>query len=143
MTATVSQGTKFTYATHLVGLLTSVSGVDMSTDTIDTTALDSTDGFKTFVASYRDAGEIQVQGHFVGGATGDVGQQAMVTDFLAGLNTAQACSIEFNDKVVTSGSKWTFNAVVTNLKTDAPMNGVVSFEAKLKISGKPTFTVAV
>jgi hypothetical protein len=44
----------------------------------------------------------------------------------------------FPDIGSTTGTTWTFNAIVTGFKTGAEMGGLVEFEAKLKISGKPT-----
>ncbi len=46
-------GTKLKIATAEVAKLTSVGGLELSADTIDVTALDSTDGFREFVGGGR------------------------------------------------------------------------------------------
>jgi predicted secreted protein len=118
-------------ATTAIAYLTAIGGLDLSAATIDTTALDTTGGYKTYVGGLKDAGEVSMQGHF------DPSKHTgLLTDFNAG--TVNPYTIEFPDKGTTNGTQWTFNAIVTGYKTTPDMNGLVGFEAKLKVSGAPT-----
>jgi predicted secreted protein len=117
--------------TTTVAYLTAIQGLDLSAATIETTALDTTGGYKTFVGGIKDAGDVSISGHF------DPSKHTgLLTDFNAG--TANPYIIEFSDKGTTSGTQWQFNAIVTQYKTAPDMNGLVTFDAKLKVSGAPT-----
>jgi hypothetical protein len=62
----------------------------------------------------------------------------MLADFESG--TEAAYSIDFPTALK---AKWEFNAIVTAFSTGAELKDNVSFEATLKVSGKPTLTVTV
>lgn len=47
-----------------VGEVNSITGPNMSRDFIDTTSLDTTGGYKTFIGSFRDPGELQLEMNF-------------------------------------------------------------------------------
>lgn len=134
-TASNAMGTKLSKGSTAVAGLKSIAGLEISAESIETTALDTTGGYKTFIAGAKDAGEVKLTGFFLADAF-----DTMHTDFEAGTNVAY--TIEFPDKVTTTGSKWAFNAVITKLSTGADVGGAVSFEATLKVSGQPTFTKA-
>jgi len=61
-------GTKFnigkgpTPAPVPVGNLSSIGGLELSADTIDVTTLDSTGGYREFIAGFKDAGEVALEG---------------------------------------------------------------------------------
>jgi predicted secreted protein len=124
-----AMGTKLKKGTTAIGELTSIGGLDLSADTIETTTLDVVDGYRTFAGGLKDAGEVSISGYF------DPAQhEGLLTDFEAG--TATAYTIEFP-----FGATWTFSAIVTGYSTGAEMEDNVSFEATLKVSGKPTLTI--
>lgn len=127
----VAMGTSIKRGTTLIGNLTSIEGVSVSADTIESTALDTPNGYRVFVTSLKDAGEIALSGHF-----DYTGHSAFMTDFEAG--TITAYTIEFPDKGTTHGTQWTFSAVPTAFKTTASMGDLIGMECTLKISGKPT-----
>lgn len=124
-----AKGTKFTIATSAVGSLTSIGGVALSADTVDVTTIDNTDGYKEFVGGFKDGGEVSLSGYF---DYSDVGQKALYTAFESG--AVSACVIEFPTAI---GAKWTFDGVVTAYETGAEMDGAVSFDCTIKVSGKP------
>lgn len=131
-----AMGTTLKKGTTAIANLSSIAGLELSAETIDTTALDTTGGYKTFIAGSKDAGEVKIQGFFDGSEF-----DTFMNDFNDG--SANAYTIEFPDMGATSPSKWTFNAVVTGLSTGAEVDNAVSFEATLKVSGQPTFIMAV
>jgi predicted secreted protein len=118
-----------------IAYLTAIGGLDLSAATIETTALDTTGGYKTFIGGLKDAGEVSISGHF------DPSKHTgLLTDFNAG--TVNSYIIEFPDKGTTNGTQWTFSAIVTGYKTTPDMNGLVTFDAKLKVSGAPTLVAS-
>jgi predicted secreted protein len=44
--------------------ITNISGPDKSRETIDVTSLDSTDGYREFIGSFRDAGSVSLSMNF-------------------------------------------------------------------------------
>lgn len=124
-----SVGTKLKFGTQYVAELTSIGGLELSADTIDTTSLDSDGGYRKFIGGFKDGGEVSLSGFF---NPGDPGQAAVYAAFESG--ETKDCSIEFPTAL---GAKWTFNAVVTGFSTGAELEEAVSFECTLKVSGKP------
>ena len=114
-----------------IASLTEIGGLELSADTIDTTSLDTTNnnGYRTFVTSFKDSGEVSLTGYF------DPTHATLLTDFEAG--TVSAYEIEFAD-----GTTWGFQACVTAFNTGFSLEDLVSFESTLKVSGKPTLTIA-
>jgi predicted secreted protein len=125
-----SVGTKFKIGLTAVAGLTSIDGIDKTADTLDTTTLDSDGGYRTFTGGFKDGGEVSVAGYF---EPGDAGQGAMETAFEAG--DPEDFQIIFPAEL---GASWDFKGVVTEFKTGAELEGLISFEAKIKVSGKPT-----
>ena len=54
-----SVGTKFTIGGKTVGGLTSIGGVEVSSETSDVTSLDNADGYKEFLGGFKDGGEVK------------------------------------------------------------------------------------
>lgn len=123
----VSMGTtiKKTAGTAIAGL-TSIGGLELSADTIDSTTLDTTGGYRTFVASFKDAGEVSLSGYF-----DYTSHNAILTDFEAG--TTAEYTITFP-----STATWVFDGVVVGFTTGVELEDLISFEATLKVSGEPT-----
>lgn len=126
-------GTKLKKGTAAIANLTSISGLDVSADTIETTTLDS-EGYRTYIQGLKDAGEISISGYL--DATAGKGHAELFADFEAG--TVDNYTIEFPAAMK---AKWEFGAIVTGFSTGAELEDLVSFEATLKISGQPTLTV--
>lgn len=125
----VAMGTQILKGTTAIGGLNSIGGLEMSADTIDTTTLDTTGGYRTFTGSFKDGGEVSLGGFF------EKEHATMLADFESG--TANAYTITFSD-----GSSWNFSGVVTGFQTGAELEDLVSFEATIKVSGQPTLTPA-
>jgi predicted secreted protein len=124
-------GTKLKKGTTVIAELTSISGVELSADTIETTALDTADGYRTFAQGLKDGGEVSISGYFNPG-TG-TGQQDLLTAFENG--TADTYTIDFPPAI---GYNWTFQGIVTKFATNAELEDLISFEATFKVTGKPT-----
>ena len=106
----------------------SISGPNMSRSTIDVTSLDSTGGYKEFIASFRDAGEVSLELNF----TRDT-YLTLKTDFES--STRKAYQIVLSD---TGATTFEFSGLVTALGMAVPMDDKVQATATVKISGQIT-----
>lgn len=132
--ATRALGTTITKDTKKIGGLTSIGGIEITADTIDTTTLDSDGGYREFIGAFKDAGEVPIEGFF---NSDDVGQMEMQDALDSGV--AEDYKIEFP---TTPKATWAFKAVVTGFKVgEAEVDGTINFGATLKISGRPVLTV--
>jgi len=129
-------GSKLKRAGTAIAEISSIDGLKLSAETIDVTTHDSPDGYREFIQSLRDGGEVAIEGNFIPGDTN--GQIALLTDFNAG--TAQSFQITFPDA---TGTSWTFTAIVIGYETGAKFDDKLTFTATLKVTGKPTLGVTV
>jgi predicted secreted protein len=128
-----SQGTtiKKTSGTA-IAFLTKIDGLSIKANTIDTTALDTTGGYKTFINGFKEVDDVSISGFFDYSA-----HSAILTDLQAGTNAGY--TIQFPPAAGgTAGASWTFNGIVTSFKTGAGVDQTISFDATLKVSGAPT-----
>lgn len=123
-------GTKIQIGAQFIASVKSIGGLELTADTIDTTTLDSDGGYKEFISSFKDAGEVSIEGFFV---PGDSGQAAVYAAFESGATNSY--SIIFPASM---GASWAFNGVVTGFSTtDIEVDGAIGFAATIKVSGKP------
>lgn len=108
----------------------SITGPNKSRETIDVTSLDSVGGYKEFIGSFRDAGEVTLNMNF----TFD-GYNDMNDDFE--LDTLTNYQIVLPD---TGNSTFEFAALVSALGLAVPMDDKVTADVTLKISGQVTLT---
>lgn len=124
-----SMGTTISKATGTaIAGLTSIGGLELSADTIDVTTLSSEGGYREFISSFKDAGEVSLSGFFE-----YTSHSVILTDFQAG--TVGAYTITFPN-----GATWDFNGVVVGFTTGFELEDLVSFESTIKVSGSPTLT---
>lgn len=126
-------GTTLTVDSTAVAGLTSIGGLELSADTIDVTTLDSEGGYREFIAGFKDAGEVSLEG-YLNSVTGK-GQKELYDLFESG--DEGAFEIDFPE-----GSSWSFSGVVTGFGTSADLEDPLGFSCTIKVSGKPTFTAA-
>lgn len=122
-------GTSLKIDSTTVGKLTSIGGVEVSADTIDTTTLDTVDGYRTYIPGMIDGGEVSAEGYLDGIGT----NEATLSGLVGG--EAKTCEIAFP-----KGAKWAFSGIVTGFSTNADLEDLVGFSLAIKVSGKPTFT---
>lgn len=135
--ATRALGTKLSKGTEApvdIAGLTSIGGIEIKADTVDTTTLDSDGGYKEFIGGFKDAGEVPIEGFFDPGNTGQVEMQSALDT-----GVAEDYKITFP---TTPKAEWAFKGVVTGFKVgDVDVDGTINFGATIKISGKPVLTV--
>lgn len=136
MAVGTSSGTKLIKGqteTKAIAHLTSISGISASAETIDVTALDSTGGYREYIASYKDGGEVQISGFF--DYEENAGQRDIYTAF--DLEAKDTYIIEYPPVI---GAKWTFDAVITAFEITSETGSATGFSATLKVSGKPVLS---
>lgn len=125
-------GTTIQIGANIIAELTSIAGLDISQETIDSTNLSSTGGYREFIAGFKDGGEVSLSGNFNGADTN--GQMALYTALTS--STVDSYTITYP-----GGGSWTFSAVVTGFSTGAELEDLVTFEATLKVSGAPSLGI--
>ncbi len=127
-------GTKLLVNKKAVGGLTSISGIEVSADTIDVTDLANEDGFREKLPGFKDAGEISASGFLDGENEGQTECYSLMES-----GDVVDCSIVFPAKI---GKTWTFKAGVTKFSTSADIGDAVTFEVGLAVSGKPVLAAS-
>lgn len=113
-----------------VGGLTSIDGIKVSGDEVDVTALDNNSGYREFLQGFKDGGEVPLSG-FLDGA--DTGQDELYSLLESGAVTPMA--IIFPSAI---GKTWSFNAFVKGFSTGVDIDGAITFDVTVRVSGKPT-----
>ena len=132
--ATRALGTILKKGEQKIGGLTSIGGIEITADTIDVTTLDSGGGYREFIGSFKDAGEVALEGYF---RPEDQGQMAMQDSLDEG--QPEEYSIEFPTE---PKATWEFTGVVTGFRVgDAEVDGAIAFGATIKVSGKPVLEI--
>ncbi len=112
--------------------LTSIGEIGIESDEIDVTDLDSTGGYKEYIAGFKDAGEVSIAGFIKS-------EDAMS----AMLALAESQANESWYITAPSGSKWEFDGFVKAFKEgEASVEGAREFTGSIRVSGEPTYTPA-
>jgi hypothetical protein len=131
MPANKGFGTTISIGGVAIGTLVSVASPELSTDTIETTVLDTANAYRTFIAGLHDGGEVSISGYY---DAGDAGQAALLTAHDA--STVGTFVITFPASTI--GATWTFSGIVTKLKTgEANLDDLLGYEASIKVTAKP------
>ncbi len=106
----------------------SIGGPSMTRETIDVTSLDSTGGYREFIAGFRDGGTVELGMNFT-----VAGYIAFKNDFES--DVARDYQIVLPDS---GNTTFDFSALVTDLPLDIPTDDKVTVAVTLKISGPVT-----
>lgn len=110
--------------------INSIEGPTMSRDTIDTTALDTVGGYRTFITGFRNAGTITLAMNFTA-----QGFTLMKSDFES--NDLVDYQIVLPDTDVTT---LTFSGIVTEMPLSIPTDDKVTVNVTIQISGPVTLS---
>lgn len=128
-----AQGTVLTIGGNAIAELTKIDRSGAKADLADVTNMDSTGAYREFLPTLLDAGDITIEGNFLGNQAGS--QQTLQTLF-DNQTLSTGCTL------TAPGGKgtFTFSCYVSeppnfSLAHDKP----ATFSAKLKITGQPTF----
>jgi predicted secreted protein len=116
--------------------VTNISGPAMSRETIDVTSLDSTDGYREFIGSFRDAGTVALTMNFT-----RAGLDLMKADFED--DTPQSYEIVIPDAKKSGGSadptgytSIEFVGLVQEMPLTIPVDDKISMDVTIKITGR-------
>lgn len=121
-------GTLFKRDSTSVAEINSISGPNMTRDTIDVTNLNSTGGYREFIPGFRDGGEVTLSCNWALDEWSD-----WLADFQS--DTIVAYSITLAN---TEASVISFSAYCVGMGTEVPTDDKVTNEVTLKISGAVT-----
>ncbi len=107
--------------------INSITGPEMSRDFIDTTALDTVGGYRTYITGFRDAGQITLAMNFTR-ATYDI----MLADFES--DVAQNYEIVLPDDDI---STLEFTGLVTQVPLSIPPDDKVTADVTIRVTGQP------
>lgn len=116
----------------IIGDLTSIGEIGTESEEIDTTTLSSPEEYKEFIAGTKDAGEVALSGNIV--------VEATMSKLIA---LAESRAIETWESVYPSGAKWALTGFIKSFKDgEKTPDGLATFTAVIRVSGKPVFTPA-
>ena len=110
----------------------SISGPNMSLETIDATHMESPGGFREVLPSFKTAGEVTLECNFL---PGDTNHQALITDFK---NRTKK-----NFKIVwpnTDTTTWSFTGYVTGFSPSAAVGDMLSASVTVTVTGDVTIS---
>jgi len=130
----IGYGTTFTWHAQLVGELTSIGPISLSTTKVDATTLGTADSYKEYIPGLIDPGDLDLEGWY---DPDDTGQALLLADFNA--RTEQAWIITLTTAI--SSAVWNGNGYCIGYSPGAATpEGMVTFTAKISLSNKPTLT---
>lgn len=111
----------------------SITGPGLTSDIIDVTNHDTSNGFREFIMGLQDGGEFQFSINYI--PTNST--HNATTGLLDAFEDKERGNwkLVFPDGATTT---WTFQAVVRTVAIRAPIDGQLTADVTLKISGKPT-----
>jgi len=112
----------------LVADINSISGPSPTKETIETTTLDTTGGYKTFIGALKDPGTISLSMNFVR-ATYDI----MKTDFEASAEVLYKIALPDAANTILE-----FSGIVTEIPLEIPIDDKITLDVTIKISGAVT-----
>lgn len=127
---TFGRGTSQTGTFTPIAEINSISGPDKSRNTIDTTSLDTADGYKTFIAGFRDSGQITLEMNFTRAT-----YELINDDFESDDQIWYRISLPDSEE-----TKLTFLGLVINSGAAIPLEDKVTASVTIKISGKTFLT---
>lgn len=124
-----SVGTNLTIDSQKVGGLSSINGIETSSDTTEVTDMSNTTGYREYLGGFKDGGEVGTEGYLDGEDKGQDAMYAAMED-----QEIHKFAINFPEAI---GKSWTFDGVVTKFGTSAATDDAIKFAATIKVSGKP------
>ena len=110
--------------------INSITGPNKTRDTIDVTDLDSTGGYREFIGSFRDGGEVTLSMNFTLDTYDDIN-----ADFES--DTLRTYQIVLPD---TGNTTFEFEGLVSSLGLAIPMDDKITADVTIKVSGQITLT---
>lgn len=107
-------------------------------DSEDVTNFNSAGRFKEFIPTLADAGDISISGNYI---AGDTGQTAFRAAFASAAVLSFQITLPFQAGQTTQGETWVFTGFVSELDNTVQYDKVLSWTAKVKITGVVVVTL--
>lgn len=127
-TAIRAHGTSITAGGSAIGGVTSVTSPSLSVNLIDTTAFDTTGGYRTKMAGLIDPGDMTISGK---ADPDDTGQEKLI-DSIGDAPIAFVITYK-------SGDTCSFNGIVGNYVVSGDDDGDLTFSATVHVTGAVTW----
>jgi predicted secreted protein len=114
--------------------ISSISGPTMTRDFVDVTSLDSTGGYREFIAGFRDGGTVSLTMNFVR-STYDLMKEDFEDDVSKYYEIVLQDKDEDGDLI---NSSFEFEGLVTELPLEIPTDDKISANVTIKVVGKVT-----
>ena len=132
-----NDGTTETFAT--VAEVLDISGPNMSQDTIEVSSQDSANGWREYIAGWRDAGEVSISANWIPSSATQDGTTGVLSKFLD--------SDTHNYQIITPvGSDGTgsvtisMTGIVTGFGVNLPLTEQAKVDFSIKLTGAVTFS---
>jgi predicted secreted protein len=113
-----------------VALVADIDGPGMKGDTVDVTNHDNADGYKEFIVSTKEGGDVKAKLYWDP-------LEEVHTDLIS---TFEDRSLDTWSIVPPVGTaSWSFTGVITAFHTKWKATGAIEADLTIKVSGKPTF----
>lgn len=114
--------------------VTSITPPSLARDAVEATHTESPEKWREFIPGLKDAGEVTIELNFIPDG-------AAITKLLALINSdvVSNCRIRFNDP--SPAILWVFNAYLTAIEPEAPIDDKMTASTTWKLTGKPAFIV--
>jgi len=129
--------------------INSISGPSFSKEQIDVTTLSDDDGFRKFIGSFRDGGEVTLTTNFTRNDyrrwfaafnSDDFGTEEELFYFAISIADAPLNAAGSNiAKKLKNRSTLLFSGIVLSAPWDIPMGDKITTEIRIKVSGRPVF----
>lgn len=129
-------GTTLTLNGAPIGQMMDITGPQLSTDTDEVTNHSSPDNTEEHIATIKRTGEIAFPLVF---NPGDTGHQALFAAWEDRSKDDYVMTFPDEDGIAGAGASWTFKAYCTGFSNAAPVNGHLSADITLRVTGSPSF----
>ena len=116
-----------------IGQVLSISGPGVDFDDVDTTTMDSSSNYRTFVPGLGDPGELTIS--LVYAPTTTSHKRLM---YYMGQRSTKAFKLYHG--TTAAGDEDTFSAHIKSMSREIPLDGIITGDVTLKITGKPGYT---
>ena len=120
----------------VIGEVVTITPPSPTKETIETTELNPTDGFHTYIGGIKDGGEVSVTLNFDPATVADAENQTLLRADVEGTDDTVQYKIEF----ASAGPNIVFSAVPTGFEvSEVSVNEKITATFTCKVSGKPTW----
>lgn len=109
--------------------VTNINGPGFTRDMIEVTSLDSTGGWKEYLASFKDGGTVVISMNYT---------RASLDIFAASFNKSNANAVENYEIIFPDNTSIEFEAIVQDFPVTVAVGSQITMEVTVKVTGAPT-----